>query len=66
MLGVPVALASLLTSPEMLTEPVSEEFSLTPTVPEQEMPKPLHGIAEFELSLHLPVLSASLFHPPCL
>jgi hypothetical protein len=64
MLGAPVTLASLLTSVDMLTESVSEEFSLPPTVPEPEAPRPLRVNMEFQPALHLPVLSASLFHPP--
>jgi hypothetical protein len=64
MLGTPVTLFGLLTSADMITESVSEELSLPPTVAEPETLRLLHVNMEFDLALHLPVLSASLFHPP--
>jgi hypothetical protein len=64
MLGVPFTLVGLLTSSDMLVESASEDFSLTPVVPEAGISGSSRIHAEFRPSLHLPVFVTSVFHPP--
>ena len=64
MLGAPVTLFSLMLSSDMLTESVSEDFSLPPTVPELGIPSRLRHYQEFHPTLQLPVFVTSVFHPP--
>ena len=66
MLGVPVALANLLVSDEILTESLSEGFSVPPSAPEMDKPSPRPGSIEFDPSLYHLVLAISVFHPPLL
>lgn len=63
MLGMPVTLISLLTS-DMPVESVSEDFSLPPMLPKPATPDPRGMQVEFYPSFHLPILLASVFHPP--
>ncbi len=64
MLGTPISFASLLISAEILTESVSEGFSLPPIVPKPGVPGAYRIPVEFQPSLHLPVFVTSVFHPP--
>lgn len=64
MLGMPVTLIGLLTSSDVLAESVSEDFSLTPVLPEPEMPGSSRIHAEVRPSFYLPVFVTSVFHPP--
>lgn len=64
MLGVPISLSSLLISSDILTESVSEGFSVLPTVPKPGVPSAHRLSVEFQSSLHLPVFVTSVFHPP--
>ena len=64
MLGMPVTLIGLLTSPDMLAESVSEDFSLTPVLPEPGIPGSSRIHAEVQRSFYLPVFVTSVFHPP--
>lgn len=64
MLGMPVTLMGLLTSPDMLAESVSEDFSLTPVLPEPGILGSSRIHAEVQPSFYLPVFVTSVFHPP--
>jgi hypothetical protein len=64
MLGMPVTLVGLLASSDLLTETVSEDFSLTPIVPEPGILGSSRIGVEFQPSRHLPVYVNSVFHPP--
>ena len=64
MLGVPVTLVGLLASSDLLTETVSEDFSLTPIVPELGLSGASRSCVESQPSLHLPLYVTSVFHPP--
>jgi len=64
MLGMPVTLIGLLTSSDMLVEPVSEDFSLIPVLPEPGIAGSSRTHAEVQSSLYLPVFVTSVFHPP--
>ena len=64
MLGAPITLFSLLNSPDMLMESVSEDFSLTPSVPEPGAPNLARIHTELEPSHHFAVFETSVFHPP--
>jgi hypothetical protein len=64
MLGMPVTLGSLLNSADVLSQPASEDFSLLPTLPKLETWSKSGPRSEIQTSLHVPVFSQSLFHPP--
>jgi len=63
MLGMPVTLISLLAS-DMPVESVSEDFSLPPVLPRLATPDTRGTQVEFHPSLHLPIFTTSVFHPP--
>lgn len=66
MLGAPITVVSLLTSADMLTEPLSEDFCIQPAVPDLGTPsQPLLHI-ELQPSHNHPVFATSVFHPPLL
>ena len=64
MLGTPVTLIGLLTSPDMLAESISEDFSLIPVLPELGISTSSRIQAEVQPLLYLPVFVTSVFHPP--
>lgn len=64
MFGVPITRVSLFTFAGMLTETVSEEFSLPSTILEPDMLGPFRFHTEFLPSPQLPVFVTSVFHPP--
>jgi hypothetical protein len=64
MFGVPITLVGLFTSAGMLTETVSEEFSLPSTGIEPDNVGPFRFHIEFLPSHQLPVFVTSVFHPP--
>jgi len=64
MLGTPISLSSLLISSDILTESVSEGFSVPPIVPEPGIPSAYRMPLEFQPSSHLPIFVTSVFHPP--
>jgi hypothetical protein len=64
MLGMPVTLVGLLASSDLLTETVSEDFSLTSVVPEPGTFSSHRLHAELLPALYLPVFSTAVFHPP--
>lgn len=64
MLGMPMTMFGLLTSSDMLVESVSEDFSLTPVVPQPGTLGSSHIHVIFQPSLHRPVFVTSVFHPP--
>ena len=64
MLGMPSDLFSLVTSSDMVTGSVCEDFSLVPSVPEPKTLSRYLGHTDFQPSLHPPILLTSVFHPP--
>jgi hypothetical protein len=64
MLGAPITLLSLPASADRFTESLSEDFSLSSTVPETETPSRPRTYREFQPSLQLQVFVTSVFHPP--
>lgn len=63
-LGVPGTLIDLLTSSDTLVESVSEDASLAPAVTEPGALALTYTDIIIQLSLHLPILVTSVFHPP--
>ncbi len=63
MLGAPVTLLGLLMS-DTPVESLSEDFSIPPITLEPGTPSRSSSHAEFQLSVHLPIFSTSVFHPP--
>lgn len=64
MLGPPVTLLSLLMTSNMLTESVSEDFSMLPLMPELSFSKSSRLRIDGQPTFRLPVLAPSIFHPP--
>jgi hypothetical protein len=64
MLGTPISLSNLLISSDILTESVSEGFSVPPIAPKPGAPSAHRISVEFQPALHLPVFVTSVFHPP--
>lgn len=63
MLGAPVTLLGLLTS-DTPVESFSEDFSILPIMPEPAVSGRLGVYAECQPSLHFPIFSSAVFHPP--
>ena len=63
MLGAPVTLLGVLIS-DVPAESLSEDFSIPPIPPEPDTPGQFSFYAEFQPSVHLLILSTSVFHPP--
>ena len=63
MLGAPVTLLGVLTS-DTPAESLSEDFSIPPITPEPDVPNHFSLYAEAHPSVHLPIFSTSVFHPP--
>lgn len=66
MFGAPITLVSLLTSVDMLTEDVSEDFCIHPTVPDLGTTSQLLLHIELRPSHYSPLFAKSVFHPPLL
>lgn len=64
MLGMPVTMLALVTSADILMESVSEDFSLTPVMPEPGTSGSSSVHAVGQPAVHLPVFVTSVFHPP--
>lgn len=63
MLGAPVTLLGLLTS-DTPGESFSEDFSIPPISPEPGTPSRSRFLADLQPSLHVPIFSTAVFHPP--
>ncbi len=63
MLGAPVTLLGVLIS-DAPAESHSEDFSIPPIAPEPDTPGQFSFYAEFQPSIHLPIFSTAVFHPP--
>ncbi|MDK2741492.1 MAG: hypothetical protein H8K03_13780 [Nitrospira sp.] len=61
---MPMTLLSLLTTSDVLAESGSEDPSMLPQVPELRPFSALHLRVDGHTIPHLPVLAASVFHPP--
>lgn len=64
MLGMPVTFLGLLDSSDTLTESVSEDSSVLPSLPRPVRPSLLHLLTEYRGILQLPILLTSVFRPP--
>jgi len=64
MVGMPMTLLSLLTTSDVLAESGSEDPSMLPQVPELRPFSAPHLRVDGHTISHLPVLAASVFHPP--
>src|SRR3990167_5686336 len=65
MLGVPATLLSPADSSDPLGSSVLEGFSVIPQVPELLHPVTSTAVLDFLFAVHVPVIAATLFHPPC-
>lgn len=63
MLGAPVTLLGVLIS-DTPAESLSEDFSIPPIAPEPDTPGGFSLYTEFQPSVHLPIFSTAVFHPP--
>ncbi len=64
MTGVPISLSNLLLSSDILTESVSEGFSVPSIVPKPGVTSAHRMLIEFQPSGHFPVSVTSVFHSP--
>lgn len=66
MLGVPPTLLSPALSLDTLGASVLEGFSIPPTVPQLMLSSATVPVTDAQPSVHVPILSSTLFHPPVL
>jgi hypothetical protein len=66
MLGVPPTLLSPALDLDTLGESVLEGFSIPPTVPLFIRSSKTVSVTDAQPSVHVPILTSALFHPPLL
>jgi hypothetical protein len=66
MLGVPPTLLSPALSLDTLGESVLEGFSIPPTVPLVTLSSKTARVMDAQPSVHVPILTSAVFHPPLL
>lgn len=64
MLGVPATLLNPASSADLLGSSVLEGFSVLPLIPELLVAATSVVVWRFVFSMHVPVMAATLFHPP--